>query len=465
MMGPGVVMAGIAIGSGELIMWPWITSVVGADLLWAAAIGIFLQLWINIEVGRWTVVTGESPFNGMVRVLKVIVYLWVAIIVVGKFLPGWARETGVALRNMILGVESSSPQWLWTAIVFAIVAVILFGPRVIYTAVERSIMVLIAIIVLGLIYVVWQIGSREIFAEMWAGLLNVGHFPEFPVDIHAPDGSVRDQLTFSRFFGAVVFAGLGGLGNLYYAYYLREKRVGMGARMPTLMSAVHKHETKEMDTGYLYPDTKENRRRFRDWMRFVHFDQVVFFWILGSFTMFLFIFGALAVLYPKGLVPDQGSLIWDLASILEESMGAKGRYLFLIVGMAALFSTQLGGVDGGSRIFADLLHTNFKFGRRFKLEQWYMILVGTTMIVGTLSVWFFEKYGASGLDFLFISALIGGFAMAVYVPLLLYMNLTHLPKSARPGVINIFFMVLASAMYIGFAGYTIYDKAMQVFAS
>ena len=73
------------------------------------------------------------------------------------------------------------------------------------------------------------------------------------------------------------------------------------------------------------------------------------------------------------------------------------------------------------------------------------------MIVGTLSVWFFERYGASGLDFLFLSALIGGFAMAVYVPLLLYMNLTHLPKSARPGPINIFFMVLASAMYIGFS--------------
>jgi len=45
------------------------------------------------------------------------------------------------------------------------------------------------------------------------------------------------------------------------------------------------------------------------------------------------------------------------------------------------------------------------------------------------------------------------------------MNLTHLPRSARPGWVNIFFMVLASAMYIGFAGYTIYDKAMQVFSA
>ena len=132
--------------------------------------------------------------------------------------------------------------------------------------------------------------------------------------------------------------------------------------------------------------------------------------------------------------------------------------------MAALFSTQLGGVDGGSRIFSDLLHTNFKFGRWFKLEQWYLILVATTMVVGVFSVWFFGKYDIAGLDFLFIAALIGGFAMAVYVPVILYMNLTRLPKSARPGWINIFFMVLASIMYIGFAAYTLYSKVLDVFA-
>ena len=463
MMGPGIVMAGLAIGSGELIMWPWITSIVGAQLRWAAAIGIFLQLWINIEIGRWSIVTGESPFTGMVRVIKTIVYVWVFMIVVGKFLPGWARETGIALRDLIFGPGHSSPPWVWTAIVFAAVAAILFGPKVIYKAVERSIMFLIVVIVVGLIYVVWEIGSKDLFIAMWDGVTNIFDFPDFPVPVFADDGSIRDELSFSRFFGAVVFAGAGGLGNLYYAYYLREKGIGMGARMPTLMSAAHKHETKEMDTGYLYPETEENQKRFRDWFRYVVTDQVLFFWLLGSFTMFLFIFGALAVLHPIGLVPDRGSLVWDLASILEESMGTSGRYLFLVVGMAALFSTQLGGVDGGSRIFSDLLHTNFKFGKWFKLEQWYLILVGTTMIIGTFSVWFFEKYDIAGLDFLFISALIGGFAMAVYVPLLLYMNLTYLPKSARPGWVNIFFMVIASAMYIGFAGYTIYTKVVDVF--
>jgi hypothetical protein len=145
-------------------------------------------------------------------------------------------------------------------------------------------------------------------------------------------------------------------------------------------------------------------------------------------------------------------------------MGTSGRYLFLIVGMAALFSTQLGSMDGGSRIFAELLHTNFKFGRWFRVEQWYMILVGTTVIIGTLSVAYFEKHDISGLAFFFIVGLISGFTMAVYVPALLYMNLTYLPKSARPGWVNIFFMVMASAMYISFAGYTTYNYVAKLVA-
>ena len=151
----------------------------------------------------------------------------------------------------------------WTAIVFAVIAAILFGPKIIYTAVERCIMGLVAIIVVGLIYVVWEIGSADLFGDMWRGLLNVGRFPDFPVEIPPVDGEARPPFAFSQFFGALVFAGLGGLGNLYYAYYLREKKVGMGQRMPPLMSPTHKHEVKEIDAGYVYPESEENHRRFR----------------------------------------------------------------------------------------------------------------------------------------------------------------------------------------------------------
>ena len=50
----------------------------------------------------------------------------------------------------------------------------------------------------------------------------------------------------------------------------------------------------------------------------------------------------------------------------------------------------------------------------------------------------------------------GGFAMAVYVPLLLVINLRYLPVSARPRALNIVMVSIGAAVYISFALYTIW---------
>jgi hypothetical protein len=49
----------------------------------------------------------------------------------------------------------------------------------------------------------------------------------------------------------------------------------------------------------------------------------------------------------------------------------------------------------------------------------------------------------------------GGFAMAVFVPLALRLNLKTLPKGARPNALHIVIIVLASLTYVGFALYCI----------
>ena len=59
MAGPGAIMVGLAIGSGELVLWPWITAKFGAQMMWAAAVGVCLQMWLNIEIGRWAIATGS----------------------------------------------------------------------------------------------------------------------------------------------------------------------------------------------------------------------------------------------------------------------------------------------------------------------------------------------------------------------------------------------------------------------
>ncbi len=253
MTGPGAVMIGMAIGSGELILWPWITAKFGADMMWAAALGVFLQLWINIEIGRWAVATGESPLTGFARISKYWVYFFLMLLFVGAFLPGWGRATGTSIKILFFGIDGPGADWFWTAVVFAIALAIVFGPKRIYASVERSIVFMVLVIVIGLLIVAFSIGTLADVGNLLSGLLNFGHI------------TLDEEFTFHRFFGAFVFAGAGGLGNLFYAYYLRDKNIGMGARIPVLMNPLREAQTGASEIGYLFPATEENLRRFRAW--------------------------------------------------------------------------------------------------------------------------------------------------------------------------------------------------------
>jgi len=435
--GPGAVLVGLAIGAGELIIWPRIAAEYGATMVWAAAVGVFLQLWLNIEVGRWAVATGESAFTGLARLGFALPPLFFVLIVAQYLLPAWARSSGLAVKALLLGPDHPSPDWLWTALTFAGVAAVLFGPRRVYAATERTIGILVAMITLGLIFIALRVGTLEHVVELARGLINFGHIePGFPP---------------RELFGALVFAGAGGASNLFYAYYLRDKHIGMGARMPLLVNPFRGRSESAPESGYTFPDTPENRRRFRDWLRFVTLDQILYFWLLNTLTLLLFLFGALCVLHPQGIVPQSGRFIWDESAVLAQEMGLVGRYVFLVVALATLFSTQLALVDGVARSLADILRTSLAPRSRSSYPTWYARIAVATMVCGVGLTAVMARFGITELGFVLNAAFVGGLMMAVYTPALLWLNLRRLPRGARPGPLHVTMMVVASAVYIGFA--------------
>ena len=363
------------------------------------------------------------------------------MIVAQYLLPAWARSSGLAIKALVFGPDHPSPDWIWTAVTYAGVAAVLFGPRRIYATIEKLIIVLVVFITLGLIYIATQVGSLETLGEMLRGITNVGYVePGFPI---------------RRLFGALVFAGAGGASNLFYAYYLQDKQIGMGGRVAVLTNPFRGRTVAESSTGFDFPDDPPNRRRFKDWLLYVKLDQTIYFWLLNTFTMFLFIFGALAVLHPQGIVPQSGRFLWDSAEILAGSMGPAGRYLFLLIGAATLFSTQLTILDGLSRSIADLLRTNFTRAAKTSASTWYARIAISAIVSGLILTAVMELRGASELGFVFNAAYMGGFMMAVYTPALLWMNLRHLPRSARPGPLNIAMVGIASIVYVSFAVYSL----------
>jgi Mn2+/Fe2+ NRAMP family transporter len=434
LVGPGAVLVGLSIGAGELIVWPRLTAQYGAAMTWAAMLGVFIQFWLNLEIGRYTLATGESVYTGYSRLSRIFPWVFLALNVVGWIVPGWARACGGALKVLVVGPQGWGSPTMWTAITFAAVFAVLFGPKSIYRSMERTVEGLVVIITVGLISIAVSVTDVPTWIALGKGILN------------APFKDPR--MPGYELFSAIVFAGAGGTANLFFSFYIRDKGWGMGALIPAVVSPLRGRTEKTSDTGYRIRDTPQNQSRWRLWMRHLTLDQAFFFWLLNSFTILLFIVGALAVLHPQGIVPQQELLVWQEATILEAAWGNVGKYVFLLVGVACLFSTQLTLIDGVARSCADIIHTNFAWARRSAVSTWYARVAVAWIVAGILLTYVYESIPP--FFFLLSAGFFGGIAMAIYAPLTLMINLRYLPAPFRPSRIRVVILLLVSAFYIAF---------------
>jgi hypothetical protein len=67
LIGPGVVVAGSAIGAGEWLFGPAVTAQYGGTFLWLATFSIAFQVVYNLEVMRYALYCGEPIFIGFFR--------------------------------------------------------------------------------------------------------------------------------------------------------------------------------------------------------------------------------------------------------------------------------------------------------------------------------------------------------------------------------------------------------------
>lgn len=94
MIGPSVILAGLALGSGEFVLWPYITYKAGFVFFWACLLGVFTQFFLNMEIERWTLATGESAITGFCRLSRVWIWAFLVFNIVPWIWPGWG--TGAA---------------------------------------------------------------------------------------------------------------------------------------------------------------------------------------------------------------------------------------------------------------------------------------------------------------------------------------------------------------------------------
>src|SRR5215208_873871 len=92
-IGPGVIVLGASIGSGEFLLGPAAFVKYGLSLLWIVGVASLLQTLLNVELMRYTLATGEPVLTGFMRTRPHSTF-WAWFYSILYFLqmgwPGWA---------------------------------------------------------------------------------------------------------------------------------------------------------------------------------------------------------------------------------------------------------------------------------------------------------------------------------------------------------------------------------------
>jgi hypothetical protein len=426
LIGPGVVAAGVGLASGEFILWPYIASQVGLVLLWGAAIGIITQWFINMEIERYTLATGETAITGFIRMWRHWGLVFALMVYFGNLWPGWATSSATMLTYLIGG----NVVMIAIGMLIVIGAALTLAP-VVYVMLERvqflKVTAVVVFIVLAAIFLI----SREAWTQLPRGLFQPGPIPS--------------QLGFALVMGAFAFAGAGGGQNLCQSNWIRDKGFGMGAYVPRLVSPVtgEKHAVSS-SSGYRFEPTSENMSRWRGWWRMANVEQAVTFALISLVTIVFTSMIAYSTVYGRPDVPSNVDFIRTQGMQMRLQVGAGFDVLYWSIGTLSLFAAAMGIVDFTCRIGADVLKCAYLRESKWTESRIYFVLVWGMVACGCAVLLFGVR---QPLVLLIISSCVGGLMMCIYSLLLVLLNRSRLPAAIRITPLRILLLLWATALF------------------
>jgi hypothetical protein len=421
LIGPSFIILGLGLGSGEVVLWPYMASNYGLGILWGMALGITMQFFINMEVERYALINGESIFVGFTRLLRWLPLWFILSTFLGFGWPGIGLY-GATLLSKVFGI--SNPN-LVGIVVFLLIGLILSLGKVLYKTVETLQKYLICIGVPFIVILTFTLATKSDIVSLIQGIAGFGDINGVPYRF-LPEG-----LVLGTFLGAIAYAGAGGNLNLAQSCYIRDKGYGMGRyadRITSLITAKKKDRKAFKLTGNTFIVTERNLHRFRSWWKTINAEHALIFWSLGLFTMLtLSLLAHVTTFGMEGNTEGITFVINEARIIGLRTIPVIGT-LFLLVAGTMLTATQLTVLDSTSRIITENVLLLRKDAPRNVSKMYYAIL--WTQILFGITVFL------SGFDqpmtLIVLGAVINAFSMFVYSGIILWLNNTVLVKELRP---------------------------------
>jgi Mn2+/Fe2+ NRAMP family transporter len=343
-IGPGIILAGSIIGSGELLLTTGLGAEHGFVFLWLVLFSCVIKVFVQIEIGRYAISSGKPTLGALNELpgprwrVHWMVWWWLIMTLatltqLGAMVGGVGQALNLAFPAVSPRLaESLSTVWPWlsaiveknpdypwaTLTALAAIGLLRIGG---YNTIQRVTTVLVVFVTL--VTVICVIGlPRTGYPIRTESLIEGFKFMIPAAGIAAA-------------FSAFGITGVGASELFSYPYWCLEKGYARYAGQ------------RSSDDDWA--------RRAKGWIRVMYLDAWVSMIVFTVATVSFYCLGA-TVLHEQHLNPKGKDMIDTLAQMYIPTFGSWTRIAFLIGAWAVLFKTLYVSSASHSRLTSDLLN-------------------------------------------------------------------------------------------------------------
>jgi manganese transport protein len=327
-LGPGIVVSGSVIGSGELVNTPVQAAKFGFILLWAVLLSCVIKLFVQVELGRHCLAHNRTTIQALNTIPgpRLRGTSWTALVYMLGYFATMLTVVGIigALGGLMHGIAPLAESQFASTRVWG---------------------TLLALVTLGLLWQGWYENLEKLVIALvgvFSLSVGVGVFLIQGTEYRISADEVLSGLTFSlgsnrEAAGFAVLSLMGALGTaanelFMYPYWILEK-------------------------GYARavgdPESEGWTMRARQWIRTIWLDAGLATAVATIVTGAFFLLGA-AVLFRQGTQPQGLAVVDQISSVYTESYGEWSKWVFLIGAFCTLLSTLVVIVAASGRMWTDL---------------------------------------------------------------------------------------------------------------
>ncbi len=346
-IGPGIILAGTIVGSGELILTTGLGAKHGFIFLWLILLSCVVKVFVQIELGRCAISSGKPTLGllndlpGRTRAGHPLVWWWFimmlcTILQLGAMTGGTAQALNLAFPKVSHDIAArlaatspdlaariaDRPEIPWGFLICAVTIALIY--RGSYRRIEWLTTFIVVSVTLATVTAAVSLGWTD-YPVRGADLVEGLKFR-----LPGEDTTIAIAAAFAVFG----ITGVGATELFYYPYWCLEKG--------------YARATGRSDGSDAWA------ARAKGWIRVMHLDAWVSMVVFTISTVAFYVMGA-AVLHPQGLDPQPKDLINTLAEMFVGPFGAWTRTLFLIGAGAVLFKTLYLACAANSRLTTDFL--------------------------------------------------------------------------------------------------------------